>query len=95
MELANLLVGIATLLSVIIAGLLTWTSSVKSKKLNNLSKELLELYMDVHQLLQIETDLTEEIGAKKNTVRKPYTLSKRIEPKHVEKRIAELESIYK
>lgn len=92
MELASLLVAISTLISVIISGIFSWKNVIRKKELKDLKKELLDLYLDVHQLLQIEENLTDELDSNKIKVRKPYSFSTKIYPSNVKRRIAELEN---
>ena len=92
MELASLLVAIATLISVVISGIFSWKSMTRKKEIQILKKELLDLYLDVHQLLQIEENLTHEIESSKIEVRKPYSFSTKIYPSNVNRRINELEN---
>ena len=97
MDTGTFWVSLATLVSVIITGIIEFYNSVKRKDLEVLKNKneqlrhnLKELYLDVQQLLEIEENLTKELETSKKIVRKPYTLSRRIQPKNVEKMIREL-----
>lgn len=64
---------------------------ILKKKLKQRDAELLSLYKDVYQLIQVEQHLLEVSGISKQEARKGYSISEKCEPKRVEKRIFQLE----
>ena len=62
-------------------------------KVEQLNLELLKMYKNAKVLLQIEEELSEQLKVSKKNVRKGHQLTKDIEPKRLENRIRELETI--
>ena len=61
------------------------------KKIANLRRELLSVYRNVSELLEIEKELNTELGINTPTSRKGHATDRHIQPKHVRTRIADLE----
>ena len=59
-------------------------------KMDSLQMELLECYQNIAGLLEIEAEYMEEESIGKKKARANVTLSKKVQPKHVETRIREL-----
>ena len=71
---------------------------IKQEELDELQKriekkdtELLALYRDIHSLIQIESNLCNDLNISKTKARDGFTISHRCEPQRINKRIAELE----
>ena len=60
-------------------------------KIASLRKELLSVYKNVSELLEIEKELMTELDIGKRTSRLGHITDRHIQPKHVENRIRELE----
>lgn len=56
----------------------------------SLSKELMQVYMNVNELLDIEEKLSSQLGMSKKSVRPGHKTDRHIHPKHVSTRIEEL-----
>ncbi len=83
----SLVIGLS---GIVISFICCYKPKEKQIKITALEEELLEAYMNIQQLLEIEKELTEECEKGKITVRKPYNITRICQPKHVEKRIYEL-----
>lgn len=62
----------------------------EQQRVMRLQNELLALYEDASQLIQIEDCLLQQIGQSKMQIRKKYSISRRCQPASIEKRIIEL-----
>ena len=62
-----------------------------NRKLNNAKNELYKVYLNVAELLRIESELSKELEMGKITIRRGYNTNRYIQPKHVETRIKQLE----
>ena len=94
-------IAISLILSIgsVASSIITQRSLVKEKKLKEIiekrNKELLELYMDVKGLIQVEDNLLPLAGVAKATARKGFGISNRCEPKRVDEKIHELSILVK
>ena len=65
----------------------------RQAKIDCLQKELLECYQNIAGLLEIEAEYMEEESIGKKKARANVTLTKKVQPKHVQTRIIELSEI--
>lgn len=90
----GLVVGVLGVIAAIIWGYIpkkrNETIEGLTSKLNNTRKELLSLYEDVYQLIQIEDFLEKDSGISKQQARKGFTISNRCERARIERRIDDL-----
>lgn len=101
----SLILAIFTALTSLCAAVASVIGATQKKKLENLSldfdstkqkfqvsqKELYNVYRNLNEFLEIEKDLSAELDVNKRTTRKGRLTDRYAQPKHVQKRIIELE----
>lgn len=97
--------AIFTALTSLIAAVASLVSAFQKKQINTLSldlkkarqkelsskTELYKVYLNLRELLDIEKELAEELAIGKPTTRKGRSTDRYAQPKHVERRITDLE----
>ena len=89
---SSAIIGTAGIIVSIIYG---YIPAKRRAKEEQLLRELLKMCKNAKSLLAIEMDLTNQLGLNKNAVRRNYQLTKEVEPKRLENRINELETLLK
>lgn len=101
----SLILAVFTALTSLCAAVASVIGATQKKKLENLSldlnstkqklqvsqKELYNVYRNLNELLDIEKDLSGELDVGKRTTRKGRMTDRYAQPKHVKKRIIDLE----
>ncbi|MCQ2339973.1 MAG: hypothetical protein MJZ79_04225 [Paludibacteraceae bacterium] len=94
--LLQLITAISTMI-IAIAGVLmafffAYIPRKKTQTIDSLRKELLDCYQNIASLLIIEQDYMDEESIGKQSTRKGLYFSNKVQPKHVEKRIEQLQN---
>lgn len=106
MDNVTFVLAIFTALTSLIAAVASLVGALQKKKINALSldlekakqkelsskNELYKVYLNLKELLDIEKELAEELSIGKPTTRKGRLTDRYAQPKHVEKRITDLET---
>lgn len=90
--------AICTIIGALITAVAYYLSGKNKKKMEllenkvfHLRSELLQIYCDVNELLQIEAELTDLAGISKKQARKGHHISAKCQPANVQKRIDNLQ----